>query len=192
MYPNFGKWPVGGSASVPFYFPSLVRFDGAYFAGLDFSTATFQLYNSGSLVATSGTLIPSSTPTFLASGYTGLVDEVRVVSDAFRVMDNVTYNTDIETVPEPSTILGLGLLGLGAFCNRQLSQGKKSKQDNWVEKFGISFNKFLIGVYVQMNYQASGKQVATLERAMGLSDEVILYLTLKLDRVVAPLRIYLP
>ncbi len=43
-----------------------------------------------------------------------------------------------------------------------------------------------IGVYVQMNYQASGKQVATLERAMGLSDEVILYLTLKLDRVVAP------
>ncbi|CCI29716.1 30S ribosomal protein S6 (fragment) [Microcystis aeruginosa PCC 9809] len=50
----------------------------------------------------------------------------------------------------------------------------------------------MIGVYVQMNYQASGKQVATLERAMGLSDEVILYLTLKLDRVVAPLRIYLP
>ncbi len=43
-----------------------------------------------------------------------------------------------------------------------------------------------------MNYQASGKQVAPMERAMGLSDEVILYLTLKLDRVVAPLRIYLP
>ena len=132
MYPNFGKWPVGGSASVPFYFPSLVRFDGAYFAGLDFSTATFQLYNSGSLVATSGTLIPSSTPTFLASGYTGLVDEVRVslASVGSIVMDNVTYNTDIETVPEPSTILGLGVLGLGAFCQRKLSQGKKSKQDN--------------------------------------------------------------
>jgi hypothetical protein len=31
------------------------------------------------------------------------------------------------STPEPSTILGLGLLGLGAFCNRQLSQGKKSK-----------------------------------------------------------------
>ena len=112
------------------YFPSLVRFDGAYFAGIESSTVTFQLYNSGSLVATSGTLIPSSTPTFLASGYIGLVDEVRVVSDAFRAMDNVTYNTDIETVPEPSTILGLGLLGLGAFCQRKLSQGKKSKQDN--------------------------------------------------------------
>ncbi|UZO76334.1 MULTISPECIES: PEP-CTERM sorting domain-containing protein [Microcystis] len=34
------------------------------------------------------------------------------------------------TVPEPSTILGLGVLGLGAFCQRKLSQGKKSKQDN--------------------------------------------------------------
>ncbi|MCZ8192348.1 MAG: PEP-CTERM sorting domain-containing protein [Microcystis sp. LE19-338.1B] len=31
------------------------------------------------------------------------------------------------SVPEPSTILGLGLLGLGAFCQRKLSQGKKSK-----------------------------------------------------------------
>ncbi len=43
-----------------------------------------------------------------------------------------------------------------------------------------------------MNYQASGKQVAPMERAMRLSDEVIRYLTLKLDRVVAPLPIYLP
>lgn len=34
---------------------------------------------------------------------------------------------DTTTTPEPSTILGLGLLGFGAFCNRQLSQGKKSK-----------------------------------------------------------------
>jgi hypothetical protein len=34
------------------------------------------------------------------------------------------------STPEPSTILGLGLLGLGAFCHRQLSQGKKSKQED--------------------------------------------------------------
>ena len=34
------------------------------------------------------------------------------------------------STPEPSTILGLGLLGFGAFCQRKLSQGKKSKQDN--------------------------------------------------------------
>ena len=43
------------------------------------------------------------------------------------------------------------------------------------------------GIYVQMNYKADGKQVAPLERAMRLSDEVIRYLTLKLSdkKVVA-------
>ncbi len=46
--------------------------------------------------------------------------------------------------------------------------------------------KFNDGVYVQMNYQATGKQVAPMERTMRLSDEVIRYLTLKLDRVVEP------
>ncbi len=39
------------------------------------------------------------------------------------------------------------------------------------------------GIYVQINYQADGKQVAPLERAMRLSDEVIRYLTIKLDKV---------
>lgn len=34
------------------------------------------------------------------------------------------------STPEPSTILGLGVLGFGAFCQRKLSQEKKSKQDN--------------------------------------------------------------
>lgn len=129
VYQNYDKWPdFNQTYAIPFYFPSFVRFDGAYFAGE--APVTFELYNSGSLVATSGTLTSSSTPTFLASGYAGLVDEVRVVSNTFRVMDNVTYNTDTETVPEPSTILGLGLLGFGAFCQRKLAQGKKSKQDN--------------------------------------------------------------
>jgi hypothetical protein len=46
-------------------------------------------------------------------------------------LDNVSVEAKTtQTVPEPSTILGLGLLGLGAFCQRKLSQGKKSKQDN--------------------------------------------------------------
>jgi small subunit ribosomal protein S6 len=35
------------------------------------------------------------------------------------------------------------------------------------------------GVYVQMNYKAKGTEIAILERAMRLSDEVIRYLTIK-------------
>ncbi|GFE67919.1 30S ribosomal protein S6 [Chroococcus sp. FPU101] len=37
------------------------------------------------------------------------------------------------------------------------------------------------GFYVQMNYKCHGQQVAPIERAMRLSDEVIRYLTIKLD-----------
>jgi len=35
------------------------------------------------------------------------------------------------------------------------------------------------GIYIQMNYQGDGKQVAPMERAMRLSDEVIRYLTVR-------------
>jgi small subunit ribosomal protein S6 len=54
------------------------------------------------------------------------------------------------------------------------------------KRLAYPIGKFNDGVYVQMNYQAAGKQVAPMERAMRLSDEVIRYLTLKLDRVVEP------
>ena len=37
------------------------------------------------------------------------------------------------------------------------------------------------GIYVQMNYQAKGNEVAPMERAMRLSTEVIRYLTVKQD-----------
>lgn len=37
------------------------------------------------------------------------------------------------------------------------------------------------GIYVQMNYNAPGDHVARIERDMRLSDEVIRYMTLKLD-----------
>lgn len=37
------------------------------------------------------------------------------------------------------------------------------------------------GIYIQMNYKAAGNQVAQVERAMRLSDEVIRYLTIKQD-----------
>lgn len=37
------------------------------------------------------------------------------------------------------------------------------------------------GIYVQMNYAAPGAHVAVIERAMRLSEEVIRYLTLKVE-----------
>jgi small subunit ribosomal protein S6 len=37
------------------------------------------------------------------------------------------------------------------------------------------------GIYVQMNYMCDGKAIAVLERTMRLGDEVIRYLTIKLD-----------
>lgn len=39
--------------------------------------------------------------------------------------------------------------------------------------------KYLDGIYVQMNYQADGSQIASLERMMRLSEDTIRYLTLK-------------
>ena len=35
------------------------------------------------------------------------------------------------------------------------------------------------GIYIQMNYECDGSQIAVLERAMRLSDEVIRYLTIR-------------
>lgn len=37
------------------------------------------------------------------------------------------------------------------------------------------------GIYIQMNYTGDGSQVAVMERAMRLSEEVIRYLTVKQD-----------
>ena len=42
--------------------------------------------------------------------------------------------------------------------------------------------KYLDGIYVQMNYQADGSQIAPLERMMRLSEDTIRYLTIKLKK----------
>lgn len=40
------------------------------------------------------------------------------------------------------------------------------------------------GVYVQMNYEATGAAVAAMERAMRLGEDVIRYLTVKVEAAV--------
>jgi len=47
-------------------------------------------------------------------------------------------------------------------------------------RLAYPIGKFQDGIYVLMNYTADGKQVAPLERAMRLSEQVIRYMTLKL------------
>jgi hypothetical protein len=99
-----------------FSFAAPVVFDGASFSGYDFAPVNFQLWLGGVQVGASGTLTPTGTPTFLASGYSGLVDEVHVQSPSpdFFVMDDVTFNSS-GAVPEPATwtmmIAGFGLAG---------------------------------------------------------------------------------
>lgn len=48
-------------------------------------------------------------------------------------------------------------------------------------RLAYEINKNREGIYVQMNFQASGNQIAPMERAMRLNDDVIRYLTIKQD-----------
>lgn len=52
-------------------------------------------------------------------------------------------------------------------------------------RLAYPIKKFQDGIYVLLQYDAPGQQVAPLERAMRLSEDVIRYLTLKLDKPAA-------
>jgi hypothetical protein len=101
-------------------------FEGAFFSGFSSATVKFNLFNGANLVWTSATLAPNSTPTFLSSGYSGMVTKVEVSSPVpdFFVMDNVTYATGSTTVSEPSSLLllGAGLLGSAGILRRKLGR----------------------------------------------------------------------
>lgn len=89
-----------------------VVFQGAFFSGESFNQVHFELFDSGNnLLWTSPELTPTDVPTWLSSGYSGVVKTVKVVStDLSWVMDDVTYTP----IPEASTLplFGLGTLGL--------------------------------------------------------------------------------
>ncbi len=52
-------------------------------------------------------------------------------------------------------------------------------------RLAYEIKKHREGIYIQVNYQGDGSQVALVERAMRLSEEVIRFLTVKQD-VPAP------
>lgn len=97
------------------------EFVGAWFSGYSDSTVKFNLYSGGLLVATSSPLTASSTPTFLASGYSGSVDAVGVYStkNGDYVMDDVTYR--VRSVPEPASFLMcvVGSAGMWVYARRR-------------------------------------------------------------------------
>ncbi|MCC0179104.1 30S ribosomal protein S6 [Waterburya agarophytonicola K14] len=49
-------------------------------------------------------------------------------------------------------------------------------------RLAYSVGKYLDGIYVQVNYDADGSQIAPLERMMRLSEDTIRYLTIKLKK----------
>jgi hypothetical protein len=98
--------------SQPITNPVDFRFDGAFFSGYDDVQVKFKLSLNGNVVYTSPapSAFLSATPTFVASGYSGFVDSVVIVSEqGYYAMDDFIYNP----IPEPSA-LALMVAGLGA------------------------------------------------------------------------------
>jgi hypothetical protein len=104
-----------------------VVFDGAYFSGpASGGPIYFNLYDNGVKVWTSAQLTPDpNTPQYLASGYTGAVNEIGIVgNDGYFVMDNFTFQQSGGTTPEPGSIalFGTGLVAIAGMARRKLKR----------------------------------------------------------------------
>lgn len=94
-------------------------FNGAYFSGE--GQIRYQLYNNGNLVWTSADsqALLNSPPIFVASGYSGLVDEVVILGkQGYYALDNFTYSEGTQ-VPEPSALSLVVLAGLAGLVRRR-------------------------------------------------------------------------
>jgi hypothetical protein len=115
----------GSSDTSAIGFATASLFQGAWFAGYEGVTVSFDLYLGGTLVGSSSTLGVSDTSAWLSSGYTGLVDRVFVRSNdtANFVMDDLTFSAP---VPEPENLAlmlaGLGLVGAAVRRRRHAAQ----------------------------------------------------------------------
>lgn len=104
-------------------FGAPASFQGAFFAGQGGALLGFDLFLNGQLVHSSARLDPSATPSFLASGYAGLVDAVvvRSANHGEFVMDDFTFTA---AVPEPASyaLMLAGLAGIACVVRRRQPQ----------------------------------------------------------------------
>ena len=66
-------------------------------------------------------------------------------------------------------------------------QGENVESRIWAKRrLAYEIKKYREGIYVRLTYEGDGSQIAPLERAMRLSEDVIRYLTIKQEEEDAP------